>query len=138
MAVTSDGDIYVADQANNVVDLFEPNGTFISQLAAGDISGPNLIAVDALGNLYVAQNASGLLEFSPTGTCLNSCTPIDPAANLGVAVDPAGHIFADEGGQVSEFESNGSLIEQLRPAHLRTPVRWPVELLRSRGEQHHR
>ena len=49
LAVTSEGDIYVADQANNVVDLFEPNGTFISQLAAGDISGPNLIAVDASG-----------------------------------------------------------------------------------------
>ena len=111
VAVTSVGDLYVADQSNNVVDLFESNGTFISQLAAGDIAGPNLIAVDSSGNLYVAQNGSGLLEFSATGTCLNSCTPIDPAASLGVAINAAGHIFADEGGQVSEYEPNASLID---------------------------
>jgi len=111
VAVTSTGDIYVADQSNNVVDFFEPNGTFISQLAAEHISGPNLIAVDSSGNLYVAQNGSGLLEFSSTGTCLHSCTPIDPAANLGVAISPAGHVFADEGGQISEYEAGGSLID---------------------------
>jgi len=111
VAVSSAGDVYVADQSSNVVNLFEPNGTFISQFAAGAISGPNLIALDSSGDLYVAQNGSGLLEFNPTGTCLNSCTPIDPAANLGVAINPAGHIYADEGGQISEFEAGGSLID---------------------------
>ena len=80
VAVASNGDIYVADQSNNVVDLFEANGTFVSQLAAGQISGPNVIALDASDNIYVAQNGSGLVEFEPSGVCVNSCTPIDPAA----------------------------------------------------------
>jgi NHL repeat len=108
VAVASNGDVYVADQSNNVVDLFEPNGTFVSQLAAGQISGPNLIATDPSGDLYVANNANGTIEFEPSGVCANSCMPIDPAANLGVATDAVGNVYADEGGRITEFDSSAN------------------------------
>ena len=110
VAVASDGDVYVADQSNNVVDVFEPNGTFVYQLAAGHISGPNAIALNASGDLYVAQNGSGLVEFEPSGACVNSCASIDPPANLGVAVDTEGNVYAGEGSTIGEFSSSAEPI----------------------------
>ena len=110
VAVATNGDVYVAEQSNNVVDVFEPNGTFVSQLAAGHISGPNAIALNESGDLYVAQNGSGLVEFEPSGACVNSCASIDPAANLGVAVDTEGNVFAGEGATIREFSSSAEPI----------------------------
>ena len=120
VAVASNGDIYVADQSNNVVDLFEANGTFVSQLAAGQISGPNVIALDASDNIYVAQNGSGLVEFEPSGVCVNSCTPIDPAANLGVAIGPEGNVYGDQGGTITEFNASAEPSENFGEGILST------------------
>jgi len=110
VAVATNGNVYVADQSNNVVDVFEPNGNFVSQLTAGHISGPNAIALNNSGDLYVAQNGSGLVEFEPSGACVNSCASIDPPANLGVATDTEGNVYADEGATIGEFSSSGELI----------------------------
>ena len=102
VAVASNGDIYVADQSNNVIDFFEADGTFVSQFGAGQLSVPALIAAGRSGALYVA-NGSGTVEFEPSGACANSCTPIDPAAGFGVATDKKGDVFTDEGSQIAEF-----------------------------------
>jgi hypothetical protein len=95
VAVASDGDVYVADLSNNVIDLFEPNGTFVFQFGSGHISGAYAMTVGSSGDLYVA-NGNGTIEFEPSGACLNSCSP----------TDPEGNIYADEGGRVSEFNSS--------------------------------
>ena len=111
LAVAANGDIYVGDQSNSVVDVFESNGTFVSQLAAGYANGTNLIALDHSGDLYVTSYGNGTVEFSPSGACVNSCTPIDPAGASGVTVDKAGHVFANEGNQIAEFSSSGTPLE---------------------------
>ena len=120
LAVAANGNLYVADQSNNAVDVFEPNGTFVSQFAAGDISGPNAIALDDSGHLYVAQNGSGLVEFEPSGACVNSCTSLDPSANLGVTTDPEGHVYADEGSAITELNSAGEQIDRFGVGTLAT------------------
>ena len=94
-----------------MVDVFESNGTFVSQLAAGYANGTNLIALDHSGDLYVTSYGNGTVEFSPSGACVNSCTPIDPAGASGVAVDRAGNVFANEGNQIAEFNSSGTPLE---------------------------
>ena len=113
VAVAANGDVYVADQANNVIDVFEQNGTFLSQLAAGQISGPNGIALNAAGDLYVTNNGSGLVEFESSGTCVDECTPIDPSATLGVAVDAEGNVYGVEGNAVAEFNTSGERIDSI-------------------------
>ena len=49
---------------------------------------------------------SGLVEFEPSGACVNSCASIDPSAYFGVATDPEDDVYAAEGGRVTEFNSS--------------------------------
>ena len=104
IAVASDGSLFVADVSNNVIDVFEPDGTFVSQFGAGIFGSPNMIATGPSGELYVATNSAGTIEFDPTtGQCLNSCTAIDPSGYYGVATDPGGDVLVDDGGRIAEF-----------------------------------
>jgi hypothetical protein len=107
LGVDAHGNLYVGDTSNGVIDEFEPDGTFLRQLGAGDLSNVQQIAVDAAGDVFVA-NSSGAVELEPSGTCAHSCSPIDSAGQNGLAVDSSGHLFVTEGGQVSEYEPEAS------------------------------
>ena len=113
VAVASNGDIYVADLSNNVIDVFEPNGTFVSQFGSGVISNASGMTFGPAGDLYVA-NGSGTIEFEPSGSCVNSCTPIDPSGTAGVTTDPEGDVYADEGGKIAEFTPSGRTVADVR------------------------
>ena len=107
VAVASNGNVYVTDSSSNVVDVFAPNGSFVAQYGAGQLSAPNWIALDSSDNAYLA-NATGLVKLSPSGECVNSCAPIDPAGTLGVATDSADHVYVSEGSKIAEFDSLGN------------------------------
>jgi hypothetical protein len=109
VAVASNGDIYVGDDSNLVVDVFEPSGAFVSQLAAGDISVPFGVAVAPSGDLYAASN-NGTFEFEPSGACANSCHPVDPSASTSLAIDGEGNVYIDESSKISEFNASGERI----------------------------
>ena len=75
VAVDSDGNVYVADTGNNLIGKVAPDGTF-SVVAGGGVtspldsglatqmqlSNPGGVAVDASGNLYIADTGNGLIE----------------------------------------------------------------------------
>lgn len=109
IAVASNGDVYVADPWNGVIDVFSSAGTFLRQLGAGEIPGAAWVALDSSGNAYVT-GANGLVEFSSAGTCLNSCAAIDPAGTLGVAVDSGDNVYVSEGPKIAEYDSSGNLV----------------------------
>jgi hypothetical protein len=111
VAVDSNGNVFVADDSNNVVDEFSSLGVFVAQLGSGVISGPQLIAIDNSDNLYVA-NGSGAIELDSAGACVNACAPIDAAATTGVAVDGAGNVYASEGSQIAKYDSSHTLVER--------------------------
>ena len=82
----ANGNVYVLDGDNDLLDEFTSSGAFVMQMGRGDLgtgsaaSGPPFPvndAVDAEGNVYVATLNTSLLEFSPTGECLNACASID-------------------------------------------------------------
>jgi hypothetical protein len=111
VAVDSSGNVYAADNSNNVIDKFSPSGTFVAQLGSGSLSGLELIAVDASGNIYVATYPAGLFELSPTGVCLNACAPIDPSGTQGVAIDPtSGDILSSNSYEIREYNPAHALV----------------------------
>ncbi len=110
VAVDSQGNVYVADPANQRIEKFDSNGNFLSQLGGkgtedGQFLNPGDVTVDQQGNIYVTdnqQNVGGptsrfskfdsngtfLLKWGETGTGLGMLNY--PA---GIAVDQQGNIY---------------------------------------------
>ena len=98
VAVDTNGTVYVADFAHNVIDRFSPGGAYVGQFADPHITEPrSSIAVDA-SNLYVA-NASpfsagvGVAAFSSG----RFAGVLDANQPLTVAFDPTnGHVYTGD------------------------------------------
>jgi streptogramin lyase len=88
--------------------------TLSLEYSGGGLDLPQLLAVDALGNIWVPNSASPwvLSEFSSTGAPLSGANGFTGGGlnqPFAVAVDTAGNIWsADNGGGVSEFTSAGT------------------------------
>ena len=81
----------------------------------GGLNGPSGIAVDAAGNVWVANNnGSGVSEFNSSGTAISPDTGFTGGglyAPLGIAVDAAGNVWATNTvNSISELNSSGSAI----------------------------
>jgi hypothetical protein len=130
---TNAGDVYVADIEHGVIDRFNEAGHYLCQITGTEspslsecngVAGskttsgsmtPRGVAVDASGNLYVADSAHGVIDkFGPKGNFIEQIT--DPISEPGpIAVDPSGHIYVGHGslfapGGVEKFASNGTVI----------------------------
>jgi hypothetical protein len=131
VAIDSAGNLYIADEGNNQIFKVTPSGT-LSIIAGTGGSGPPTpgpatssplyspadVAVDSVGNLYIADQGNNLIEeVTPSGTLsIIAGTPgssgapspgpatSSPLNNpLGVAVDSASNLYiADQGNNVIE------------------------------------
>ena len=104
------GRIYVADTANNRVEVFKPTATAAEYESEATVSAPSGLAIDqATGDVYVAGPA-GISKFTA------SLAPIavgwtDPAVTGALAVDPSNGdlLVADTAGDlVRRFASEGT------------------------------
>jgi sugar lactone lactonase YvrE len=131
VAVDAQGDVYIADSDNSDVEKVTPSGTLSVLVGNGnpgfptpgpasssELFGPQGIAVDSSGNLYIADiQATEVVKVSSTGTLSilagNSSGGAPPtpgpasASSLGqpwgIAVDSAGNVYvADYSNQVIE------------------------------------
>lgn len=123
VAIDASGNIYVADYGNNIIQKITPSGvvsTFAGNGSAGAVdatgtlasfNGPSGIAVDASGNVYVADYHNNLIrKITPAGvvstlagTVANPAdttvsTPSVFAGPSGVAVDASGNVYVADSG----------------------------------------
>ncbi len=130
-AVNAEGQLLVADSANDRIEKFSPEGAYISSFGElgsgnGQLKEPQGIALDSAGNVYVADAGNNRVEeFSSTGAFVKtigslgtesgklkapSDVAFDPKGNLWVADSGNSRIekFNKEGVYVSEFGSPGT------------------------------
>ena len=125
VAVDSTGNVYVADSNNNQVKKFSSAGTFITKWGRNDLStgtgdgefnNPNGVAVDAAGDVYVADYGNSRIQkFTSAGTFIikwgGSGSGDGQFINAaGVAVDSAGNVYVADtfNNRVQKFDQTGA------------------------------
>jgi hypothetical protein len=115
----SSGDVYFADSYHNVVDRFNSNNEYQSQLTT--LARPEGVAVDSSRDVYIAETETesapaGITEFNSkeeqilhiAGTPSGSFRQLES-----VAVDSAGgDIYVVSVGSVDEFDFSGAFVDE--------------------------
>jgi hypothetical protein len=119
-----EGDVYVADSANNKISKFKADGTLISGWGSGgQLSGPGVgeffgelagIAVDSAGTFDVFSTETQMFEFKADGTFVTRFFTARGTFPAGLAVDPAGNFFKVNGSpSVEKFGPTGADLGQV-------------------------
>ena len=108
------GDIYVSDPGDTVIDEFNEKGEYIGQIAGSHIIHPASLAFDSTGELYVEngglQGGENVVKFDASGTFVSE---VDNHETDYVAVNPANNtVYTYRAGvehQTAEYTAAGSL-----------------------------
>jgi sugar lactone lactonase YvrE len=110
VAVDSADTVYIPDYANNrIIEVTSMGATSVISISGTAINTPNGIAVDAAGNIYLAEAGSGiLLHITPAGVASNVTPTLSPAISypVGVALDGHGLLYLSDQNQTSVDKIN--------------------------------
>jgi NHL repeat len=130
----SNGDVYVADTANDLITKFHADGTLVSSWGVGgqldgssatngpfgELEGEAVdfagIAVDSSGNLFAFQTEfqGSMFKFAEDGAFIEDFRGVRGTRSAGIAVDPDGNLFKVNGDlSVEKFESTGADVGQV-------------------------
>ncbi len=100
--------VFVANFGVNSITKYDVNGNG-SPFTSEFINGPNGLALDASGNLYVSTNSNVIRKFSPSGVDLGVFASTGINLALGLAFDRNGNLYAANNGTntVEVFTPNG-------------------------------
>ncbi len=138
VAVTSEGNVWVADTGDDQIVEFNKNNEFLRRIGTkgngpGQFSDPTGIAVDSSGDVWVADTGNNRIEeFNGSGEYLTSFGSEGTEAGefkapCGVAVDSSGNVwvadtgnyrvqeFNEYGGYESQFEIKGGPLSPAKP-----------------------
>jgi peptidylamidoglycolate lyase len=107
IAFASDGSIYVSDgYGNNRVAKFSPDGKFLFDWGhkgqgPGEFDLPHSVAVDAQGNVYVADRSNARVQvFDPNGKFLKQWKSPELGRPWSLAVGPDNLLYVVDGGDL--------------------------------------
>lgn len=120
IAVASNGNVYVGENDNHRIQVFDADGNYLSVFNNTDVSQPQGMAFDDSGNLWVIDSqTNNIKKFTSDGALLATYgstgggdgqfdTPSD------LAVDGDGNVYvADYGNtRIQKFDSSGSYVTQ--------------------------
>ena len=98
---------FVADFGVNTITRYDQNGT-PSSFTSAFVNGPNGLALDSAGNLYVSTNSNTIEKFSPAGVDLGAfATGLN--FPMALAFDSSGNLYAANfaGSSVEMFTPDG-------------------------------
>ena len=120
IAIDGYANLYIADTGNNRIiqahqdsAQYSQNSVYVpssTQFGGTKLSGPTGLAVDALGNLFIADTGNGrIVEYSVTGvTSVVSTTGVSLTTPTGVAVLPSGALVITDNSKGLILVSNGT------------------------------
>ena len=122
VSYAENGNIWVADYYNHRVQIFDGNGTFLSQLGehanSPFLSNPSQMATDSQ-NFYLSDTVSNRVvvmnqkDGSYVRTIARSGTGLGQVTNpMGIAIDGQGKIYVVDSGndRIQVFENNGTFL----------------------------
>jgi streptogramin lyase len=131
VAIGPEGEMWVADFANNRLQHFNPAGEYVGRFGsqgsgAGKLDHPASIAIDAEGNLWVADKGNNRIQkFSPEGVLLDGFGSLGSGNGQfngpeGIAIDAAGDIWVSDtyNYRIQKFSAEGDFIEVVAPEGL--------------------
>jgi DNA-binding beta-propeller fold protein YncE len=106
IAVGPDGNVYVADAYDNVVDRFSSSGAFLGTFVSSGLDSPSGLAFGPDGNLYVASS-SYIARFDSSGNPVDGSPFVPSSTGLqypgAIAFGPDGNLYiADSNGTVDK------------------------------------
>jgi streptogramin lyase len=131
VALGPEGDLWVADYANNRLQHLNPAGEYVGQFGsqgsgAGKLSNPASIAIDAESNIWVADKGNSRIQkFSPEGALLDGFGSLGSGNGQfnrpeGIAIDASGDIWVSDtyNYRIQKFSDEGDFIEVVAPEGL--------------------
>ena len=109
------GNIWIADNYNNRVQKFDPNGKFLLTFGTrgtgpGQFNQPRGLVIDSSGNVLVSDTQNNRIQkFDPNGKFLTSFTTPNMVQPYQIALDKNGNIYAAEQGtsHIEKLDSTG-------------------------------
>lgn len=123
VTIGKDGLLYVVDGGNFRVQIFRPDGSFVSTFGSigrqgGQFSRPKEAATDAMGNVYIVDSAFGNFQiFTPEGKLLLAIGSRSERDGMAKYMLPSG-IAVDGDGRVYVVDQFFRKVDVYRPANL--------------------
>lgn len=120
IAVASNGNVYIGENDNHRIQVFDADGNFLSIFNNTDVTHPQGMAFDDSGNLWVADSATNSVKkFNASGTLLATYGSAGSGdgqfdAPSAIAVDSDGNFYVTDYGntRVEKFDSSGAYVTQ--------------------------
>ena len=115
IAIDSSGHLFVLDQGNDRVEVFNEEGGYLRQFGsegsgAGQMSGPDGLALDSKGDVWVVDTGNGRVEeFNGEGVFVKTVGAGEVGSAEGIAVDRHDDVWVAETyqGRLAVFNNEG-------------------------------